>query len=54
VEAERAALEAGARRMRLHAQSAAVPLYARGGYEARGEPFLEEGIDHVTMERSLA
>jgi predicted GNAT family N-acyltransferase len=31
-----------------------VELYARGGYEQVGEPFVEEGIDHVTMERSLA
>jgi predicted GNAT family N-acyltransferase len=53
-EAERAARAAGATRMRLHAQSAAVSLYARGGYVQVGEPFVEEGIDHVTMERDLA
>jgi predicted GNAT family N-acyltransferase len=54
VEAERAAREVGATRMRLHAQAAAVSLYVRGGYERVGEPFMEEGIEHVTMERSLA
>ena len=53
-EAERAAREAGAARVRLHAQAAAVTLYARGGYARIGEPFVEEGIDHVTMERALA
>jgi predicted GNAT family N-acyltransferase len=53
-EAERGALAAGARMVRLHAQSAAVSLYARGGYAEVGEPFVEEGIDHVTMERPLA
>jgi predicted GNAT family N-acyltransferase len=52
--AERAALEAGAERVRLHAQLAARSLYARGGYEESGETFVEEGIDHVTMERPLA
>ena len=53
VEAERAARAAGAVRMRLHAQTAARPLYERGGYLQVGEPFVEEGIDHVTMERAL-
>lgn len=53
-EAERAAAEAGATRMRLHAQTAALALYERGGYRREGEPFVEEGIDHVTMERALA
>jgi predicted GNAT family N-acyltransferase len=53
-EAERGASEAGVTLVRLHAQIAAVELYARGGYTQVGEPFVEEGIDHVTMERSLA
>jgi predicted GNAT family N-acyltransferase len=53
-EAERGAAGAGIARVRLHAQARAVPLYARGGYEQVGEPFVEEGIDHVTMERTLA
>jgi predicted GNAT family N-acyltransferase len=52
--AEQAARDAGARTVVLHAQTAAQSLYARGGYEVRGEPFVEEGIDHVTMERALA
>jgi predicted GNAT family N-acyltransferase len=53
-EAERAARAAGAARMALHAQTAVRDLYARGGYVQHGQPFLEEGIDHVTMERPLA
>ena len=53
-EAERAAAAEGATRMRLHAQTDARSLYARAGYEQEGEPFVEEGIDHVTMERALA
>lgn len=52
--AERGAADAGATLVRLHAQAAAVSLYARGGYTEVGEPFVEEGIDHVTMERPLA
>ena len=52
--AEHAALRAGARRVTLHAQAAAERLYARGGYEPRGERFLEEGIEHVRMEKCLS
>ena len=51
--ADRVSLEAGAQRIRLHAQTAARSLYERSGYAARGEPFLEEGIEHVTMEKRL-
>lgn len=53
-EAERGAAGAGARMVRLHAQAAAVSLYARSGYAEVGDWFVEEGIDHVTMERALA
>lgn len=53
-EAERVASAAGATRMRLHAQVAARSLYERAGYETAGEVFLEEGIEHVTMEKPLA
>ncbi|HEX8068263.1 MAG TPA: GNAT family N-acetyltransferase [Thermoleophilaceae bacterium] len=52
--AEREARDAGAARVALHAQTAARGLYERGGYVQRGDPFVEEGIDHVTMERALA
>jgi predicted GNAT family N-acyltransferase len=53
-EAERAAVAVGAGRVQLHAQMAALSLYSRGGYEQVGEPFLEQGIEHVTMELALA
>jgi predicted GNAT family N-acyltransferase len=54
VVAEREARAAGAERIRLHAQLAARSLYERGGFEVRGEEFLEEGIPHLTMEKPLA
>ena len=53
-EAERVSAAAGADRMRLHAQLQACSLYERAGYAAVGEVFLEEGIEHVTMEKPLA
>jgi predicted GNAT family N-acyltransferase len=53
-EAERCARRAGAARISLHAQTHARSLYARGGYEQRGDVFVEEGIPHVAMEKQLA
>jgi predicted GNAT family N-acyltransferase len=53
-EAERCALEAGSERIDLHAQTPAIPLYARHGFEQRGDLFVEEGIPHVSMEKLLA
>lgn len=52
--AERSARAEGARRVELHAQLAARGFYAGEGYRERGEPFVEEGIDHVAMEKRLA
>lgn len=52
--ADRHAAEHGARRLTLHSQLGARSVYARAGYEPRGEPFVEQGIDHVTMEKALA
>lgn len=53
-EADRRAAERGAARIELHAQQSALSVYARAGYEPRGRPFVEEGIDHVAMEKTLA
>ena len=53
-EAERAARATGAERLSLHAQAHAKALYARAGYAERGEPFHEEGIEHVRMDKRLA
>lgn len=52
--AERAARDHGSARVLLHAQVAARSLYERAGYEPRGDTFIEEGIEHLTMERTLA
>jgi predicted GNAT family N-acyltransferase len=53
-EADRCARERGSARISLHAQTHAQSLYARGGYEQRGDVFVEEGIAHVAMEKQLA
>ena len=52
--AERSALGAGARLMRLHAQRYVEDMYKAAGYTLYGEPFVEEGIPHVSMEKPLA
>ena len=53
-EAERRAAADGARRIRLHAQTAVRAVYERAGYTPRGAEFVEEGIPHVAMEKALA
>ena len=53
-EAAECAAAAGAGHISLHAQLEIRGLYAGVGYVERGEPFVEEGIDHVTMEKALA
>lgn len=53
-EAERQARATGARRISLHAQLRALSLYERDGYRQQGFPFVEEGIDHVAMEKRIA
>jgi predicted GNAT family N-acyltransferase len=53
-EAERHARAGGARRISLHAQCRVEDLYVKDGYVATGSPFVEEGIDHVAMEKVLA
>lgn len=47
------AKEGGFERVWCHAQVAAVPFYERQGYRATGARFVEAGIDHVKMQRSL-
>lgn len=53
-EAHAQARASGAASVRLHAQEAARGLYESAGYTPVGEPFVEEGIAHVAMERPLA
>jgi predicted GNAT family N-acyltransferase len=43
----------GARRIDLHAQTYAIDLYRTTGYVERGDRFVEEGIEHVSMEKEL-
>ena len=44
----------GADAIALHAQTYALALYRHAGYEERGPTFVEEGIEHVAMEKPLA
>jgi len=53
-EAEREARASGAHRIGMHAQTNALGLYQRAGFTTYGEPFDEEGIEHVGMEKMLA
>ena len=48
------AADAGAEAIALHAQTYAQNLYERAGYEEQGPTFVEEGIEHVAMEKRLA
>ncbi len=52
-EAESLARTSGARRIVLHAQTYARPLYEVAGYRTRGGVFTEAGIEHVAMEKEL-
>jgi predicted GNAT family N-acyltransferase len=52
-EAEREARRQGAPLVILNAQRQAEPFYAACGYVAHGEEFLEEGLPHVQMRKSL-
>jgi predicted GNAT family N-acyltransferase len=52
--AEQSARDAGASLMRLHAQRYVEDLYRAAGYTPYGEPFVEEGIPHLGMEKPLA
>jgi predicted GNAT family N-acyltransferase len=38
---------------RLHAQAHAIPFYERYGFACEGAPFMEAGIPHQSMVRSL-
>jgi predicted GNAT family N-acyltransferase len=53
-EADRVARQAGSESIALHAQTYAQALYERAGYEVYGPTFVEEGIEHVAMEKRLA
>jgi predicted GNAT family N-acyltransferase len=50
---EREARERGYQTMMLHARETAVPFYERLAYAVISEPYLEVGVPHRTMEKSL-
>jgi ElaA protein len=52
-EADRVARNRGAELIALHAQTYALELYSDHGYAERGARFVEEGIEHVAMEKPL-
>lgn len=49
-----AARKRGHAAARLHAQTHAAPFYARYGFAAEGDDYLEAGIPHRTMVLKLA
>ena len=53
-EADRVAMAGGADVISLHAQTYARTLYDQAGYDEYGPTFVEEGIEHVAMEKRLA
>jgi predicted GNAT family N-acyltransferase len=52
-ESERHARALGARRVALAAQTGALSLYERAGYTPYGERFMDAGIEHLMMEKTL-
>jgi len=46
--------ERGMKRVVLNAQTHAVPFYARHGFAAFGDQFMEAGIPHVAMAREVS
>jgi len=44
----------GMKRVVLNAQTHAVPFYARHGFAAFGDEFMEAGIPHVAMAREIS
>jgi predicted GNAT family N-acyltransferase len=52
--ADRVAPEHGAKTISLHAQTYTLKLYLDAGYAPRGPEFVEEGIEHVAMEKRVS
>lgn len=53
IEAETYARQHGFHAIRLHARENAVPFYQRLDYSLEGEPFMEIGLKHWRMQKSL-
>lgn len=47
------AAERGVQKIHIDAQLSAVDFYTRLGFEKLGETFMEAGIEHVRMEKTL-
>jgi predicted GNAT family N-acyltransferase len=47
------AIEKGLHKLKLNAQTHAIPFYAGLGYEAVSEEFLDAGIPHKTMIKKI-
>jgi predicted GNAT family N-acyltransferase len=52
--ADEVAREQGAEVISLHAQTYALKLYLDAGYAPHGPEFVEEGIEHVAMDKRVA
>jgi len=52
-EIEAYALKQGLHKLKLNAQTHAIPFYARLGYEVVSEEFLDAGIPHKTMIKNI-
>lgn len=52
--AEQESRAARSRRIVLHAQTYALPLYEAAGYVTKGTTFRDSGIEHIAMEKRLA
>lgn len=50
---EQFALEKGLQKLKLNAQTHAIPFYAKLGYEVVSDEFLDAGIPHKTMVKKL-
>ena len=50
---EIAANDFKAKKIYLEAQEYVIGYYAKEGFEVTSEPFLEDGIPHVTMEKTI-
>lgn len=50
---EQFALEKGLQKLKLNAQTHAIPFYGKLGYEVVSDEFLDAGIPHKTMVKKL-
>ena len=50
---EDAARRHGMKKALLHGQVQAAPFYEKQGYEQVSEPYMEDGIFHVTMTKNI-